>query len=1035
MSRTVSTSIIFRLSVSLLLVWAVTAAVLKPAAYAEGSGPQEIGDPIVSIALYDSSYGIEEGKPVVYTTVSGSPAIFNVVDIQSNKLLRSFPLEGASSSWSHLTAASGEVYIATERSIFRYSPQTQQVTNIGSTGQTAHYGLSEDEQGNIYVGTFPDGKVFQYQPATGEFRDYGTVVEGQSYVRGGAYYDGYYYAGVGIVGHLVRIDVVTGEKKLIELPEIDGSAEYGSITTVTPFGSKLYVWGSHEASGKSPVHVYDPAAEQWEDIYFENHRGLIPFMDEENNKLYILQDGKLIEIDGETLETRDTGVAYSTYLRGSMMVELPNDPELPGKSFVTVTFGGGLVFMNLETQVTKSVQMPVAGNPVPIQTIDAGPNGEIFASGYPGGIAGMYDPSKDELVRFSMGQAEGMVAVNGRMYFGVYPGASIRELDLSTSPLSAEELFTIEGQDRPFVMRSDGEKLYIGTIADYGKLNGALTIYDLETGETEVYDNIVENQSVVGIALKDGKLYGSTTVHGGLGIDPVTDEAKLFVFDLATKQKVTEFTMDIAGRTIQPRNISGLTIGPDGLLWGGFEGTIFAIDTETLEVVKSKELYPGTGNHRWRPAYIRVSDDGMLYTTIGNYISVVDPETLEYRMLDEGSMMDIGNDGMIYYAKGTKLMKVAPDYVRPNEPDPEEPNQGRPNNLLDNPGFEEPVTESQIPGWSWGYTSIDPAPNYFEVTSDRAYEGSHSLRLVDVETTKSNLVQSIPIAVNPGEQYTAAAQVYLETGRLQFLVQFYDESGNYLSAQTASQQVTSGHGTWQEVVMPLTIPEGAATARVGLYCSTLWVTSALFDQVYFGQPEAAGAGTFHLEGPSAVKENDQFTVTIGVSGANDLFALDAKLDYDEQFVQYISHSLGSGFEDGFLQVNDSASELAIVATMLGQEGGVSAEYVEAVKLVFQMLQSSGSTDFTLKTGSALASSNADETKQLQILESDIPFSIDVIQDPEDVNGDGVVNLVDLVLVAKHLQAPVTEETARLDINRDSVIDIADVSLVAYRIMN
>ena len=50
--------------------------------------------------------------------------------------------------------------------------------------------------------------------------------------------------------------------------------------------------------------------------------------------------------------------------------------------------------------------------------------------------------------------------------------------------------------------------------------------------------------------------------------------------------------------------------------------------------------------------------------------------------------------------------------------------------------------------------------------------------------------------------------------------------------------------------------------------------------------------------------------------------------------------------------------------------------------------------------------------------------------PVDVNGDGNVNILDLVFVAGHFGAPVTEANRAADVNRDGAIDILDLTHIA-----
>ena len=100
----------------------------------------------------------------------------------------------------------------------------------------------------------------------------------------------------------------------------------------------------------------------------------------------------------------------------------------------------------------------------------------------------------------------------------------------------------------------------------------------------------------------------------------------MFVWDIAGKKKITEFEVKLPGLG-KPPMISGLTFDDEGLLWGAVDGFIFAMDPDTYEIVKHKNIYPNIDNRgMWSPVHIHFGDDGLLYTDIGGKLAVVDPE-------------------------------------------------------------------------------------------------------------------------------------------------------------------------------------------------------------------------------------------------------------------------------------------------------------------------------------------------------------------------------------------------------------------------
>lgn len=635
------------------------------------SEPIDLGSPMQSVAIYDATFGTEDGRQVMYTTVTGKPAIFQVIDLKSKEVLGTHPLTGSESSWTHITAPDGTVYIGGNGKLYAYSPLTKQLKDLGGIGEQVVYGLSHDEKGRIYFGTYPNAKAGRYDPATGEMKDYGKVGVGQNYSRSTAYHNGFLYVGIGIEGSIVKLNTETGAKETIALPTYGGAVDTGMVNQLDVAG-KYLVAGI--GKGNSGLLFYDLEKGQWSERYHLNNKGIrLSYGKPDSNKIYFAQNNHLMEVDLNTLDAVDTGVQYGTFMRNTAWVDVPNDPDLPGSSLATVQFGGSVAYMNLETKKVKAIPYPVKGNPIPIQTLEKGPDGKMYVSGYPGGTGASYSVESGKYETFSLGQAEGMTSHGDKMYMGIYPGANILELDV-TKPLennvNPKSVFKIAGQDRPFAMTSGEGKLVIGTIPDYGKLGGSLTIYDPAAGADPVeYKNVVANQSIVSLAVKNGKVYGSTSVSGGLGIDPAEQSAKMFIWDMTSGKTVKEWIPEIPGAADKAQMISGTSFGPDGLLWAAVDGTIFAVNPETQAVVKSKTIYGDITNYgKWRPVYIRWGNDGMIYSTLAGKVTVIDPVSLDHTTLATSPHVTLGDDGNIYYTADTQLMKIEVHEVKKDTP-------------------------------------------------------------------------------------------------------------------------------------------------------------------------------------------------------------------------------------------------------------------------------------------------------------------------------------------------------------------------------
>ena len=647
--------------------------------------PRDLGAPIQTVAAVDAAFGKEDGYNVMYTTVSGNgsvPAVFNVVDLDRQQLLRSFPLPGAASSWAHVKTPDGRVFIGASNKMFVYSPQTKEVTDLGevipAAGGGSVWALTSDENGNVYGGTYPKGSLFRIDAKTLQITDMGQVDDGKApdddgkpeqYVRSLAYYNGFIYAGTGSSnGRVWKIDPQTGSKVRIELPLPKTRPEYGGKYDAMGFCYGLKVVRHYLFAffnGPFSMFVYDLDNERWLDAGFTNIRGLVATTGEYDGKVYTAKkDGYLWEIDLETM-TEKRFIPFDASLRSSAVLQLQNQPEFPNPTLVTLDYSGRAVLID---SAGKKGYIPslVEGQAVNIQSMETGPDGKLYMSGYPGGQGAQYDPATGITVQFPLGQAEGMGFFGDTMYFGIYPKAEISAWDtkqpLSSNTGPASVFHVPDDQDRPFVITQGGNKLLIGTIPNYGQLGGSLTIFDPLASQQvsgavyESYRNIVENQSVVGLVYKDGLIYGSTPVHGGLGIDPIADRAKLFVWDMAAKQKVDEFDLPLEGMDNVPM-IGGLTLGTDGLIWGAANGTVFAMDPDTREIVKHINIYPEVTNYgKWRPVYQRWGQNGMLYSNVGGKLTIINPQTLEFRKLaDDVLIFTLDNDDNIYFAQGTRL--------------------------------------------------------------------------------------------------------------------------------------------------------------------------------------------------------------------------------------------------------------------------------------------------------------------------------------------------------------------------------------------
>lgn len=205
---------------------------------------------------------------------------------------------------------------------------------------------------------------------------------------------------------------------------------------------------------------------------------------------------------------------YNSVFRGADWVEI-DDPQLP-VNLVTMRFNREIAFFNIETKSVVTYPSVAKGTPSVIQAIEKGPDGKLYISGVQTSKGAIFDPEDGIKTSFLLGQGDSMGAFEEKMLIGVYPDGNIHEFDTRKAPSNENPklLFQLgEEQDRINDIISADGKVFIGSIPDYGKLGGALTVYDPGTeGEAKhrFYRNIIKDQCVISLAYNDGKIYGST---------------------------------------------------------------------------------------------------------------------------------------------------------------------------------------------------------------------------------------------------------------------------------------------------------------------------------------------------------------------------------------------------------------------------------------------------------------------------------------------------------------------------------------------
>ncbi len=503
-------------------------------------------------------------------------------------------LPGASGAWA-ATRKGEDVYIGSHQPgiLYHMNINDNKVTPIEvpkGEGDQFYFIWTNDfgSDGNVYFGTYPECKLIQYNPADKVFKDCGVMVKGEQYLRGlCAEFPGKVFCGVGSHAHLVEYDIKTG-KTAEFLPEKyknesfaynvfrfkDLLAAYISPSSAIVFFNP----DSHEflreiipPEGEEGFWKYFYAADDY--LYFAtmSYDNLYRY-DYENNKFTLMEEGLGAPF----------GMTKDRYL------------------YCISTFGKYSVYDIKEKKVVAQSQSSFQGKGMDIFALGEGPDNILYGGAYINQSLFKYNMKTDELATLGRsvafgGQIRNILSFKDKVYIAHYTHARLTVYDPgqtwnpgpreTNNPRLIGAVGSEQNRFRSIYLAED-KHIYMGTVPDYGKYGGALVDFDPESETFKVYRNVVKDQSVYGIEGDgSGLLIGSTATHGGLGSVPVAKEAKLFVWDVAKKQKVREL-VPVAGAD----DIWSICRTPDGKIIGGADSTLFVYDVAKNEVINSRTL-------------------------------------------------------------------------------------------------------------------------------------------------------------------------------------------------------------------------------------------------------------------------------------------------------------------------------------------------------------------------------------------------------------------------------------------------------------
>ena len=615
--------------------------------------------------MQGSCYAVYEGENRIYTVLAeGGCATFIVISLDKGEIIYSEDAPGATGSWGVAIASDNRVYFGTyiNGGLYRFDPvkETLEMLIPNVPNSKFVFSLDTDDDNNIYGGTWPNCAVFKFNGNTDELEFYDEkIIETEDYVRM-VLYDkkrDALYSTVSAHCHILEYRFGKDTHKDI-LPEKYRKEAFARLMDIRD--DKLYVYMGKslkiliiDLESGELIHEIDPP-----DLSEEHLPIGVPI----ENIVSGGRNGGLV-IDSKTLKPYNFLADDSDIIMGIR-------PYSDGKRLIMTSFEGKIFLYDPASGNKEQLDIEIPRKTIEIRQLHCTENGMIHSGGYLKGGNNIYDPVTDTGVQLDgIGQCEGITSYKDKVYFGKYPGAYIYEFDTAKpwdTPKNPRELFELKtpaNQDRPFAMEIYDGKLYIGTIPNYGDVQGALTIYDMKNGSHTIKKDFSDSRSIVSFEYKDGYLYGGTTVCGGLGSYTKHQSGTVFKMDAKTGEYIYE-VIPVDGC----KNAGGLCFAEDGLLIGCADSTFFIMDPDDGSVIYAEKLieFDRVKDYKWEVSFIKKGPGRLYYIVTANTLFSYDHKIRKFMRLEEEkvNLLEFDKQGRLYcqYEKNVR------EIIRSREP-------------------------------------------------------------------------------------------------------------------------------------------------------------------------------------------------------------------------------------------------------------------------------------------------------------------------------------------------------------------------------
>ena len=485
-------------------------------------------------------------------------------------------------------------------------------------GKTA-MSLTEDKDGRIWAGTYPNNQLVSFNPQNSSLQNHGQLAKESwaQYPRSiAADAHGWVYVGSGLAASQIYAYNIQSHATQALLPStqrVSGAAVVGQSESNVVYarnGQQQFMLANGKASGLSArdqvaASNLKTGAQNMVDRDFPSGRRLVS-----------------VDMHDRTLITRDASGQQKSV------------------KFNYTTQGAALTFV-----CATGDNKVCGGTRFPMHTFYYSAGDNKFDS--------------KQLPR----QPNVMAALGSRLYVAAYPDGKLFQESENGKNEFDEVLNSYPTINRPhaMVIMGGGSQIALAGTPEYGMTGGGMMFWNRSSGQKTTVDHwhLVPNHSVQAmIELSNGMLLGGTTVAPGTGgVTKAGNSGELFLMD-ANSHEVRWHGAPVPGA----KTITDLTVGADGLVYGLADSVdLFVFNPNNRQVVSvnrfSKDLGPSVYAQGTR-AFVKGAD-GSIYVLLYNGIGKVDTKAHTVtRVVSSPVRITVGGaaaNGRIYFGSNNHL--------------------------------------------------------------------------------------------------------------------------------------------------------------------------------------------------------------------------------------------------------------------------------------------------------------------------------------------------------------------------------------------